>query len=389
MIRYLPVALVLLLLSLSACIEDRESVSVRTYTDTELAILSEKLHVDAQPVDYQLRFPKHMQELGLRPQEINNHLAMLGRVLFYDTRLSKTNEVSCASCHDQGLAFADDEAFSKGFAGSLTKRNSISLAATANFSTSYDASQTANGEGVFFFWDERAQTIVEQSSLTITDPIEMGLEPAELEQRLREDPMYSILAKRAFRSNELSFTQVLLALQEFCNSISSTNSKFDDLLNWRVGHQVGSNPFTQQELLGRGLFIDHCSSCHSRDMTLSSKSIANNGLDLEYADKGVGAHRRVEAFDGFFKIPMLRNIAVTAPYMHDGRFATLEEVIDHYNTGIANHPNLSDDLKDPSTNAPKRNFLTEGDKQALTAFLHTLTDYEFLADERFSDPFKR
>ncbi len=132
--------------------------------------------------------------------------------------------------------------------------------------------------------------------------------------------------------------------------------------------------------------MHNCSRCHSTDHRLSAKAIANNGLDLVYEDKGVGARTGFSKENGVFKVPFLRNVELTAPYMHDGRFETIRDVINHYSEGIANHPNLDSNLND-GTKSKKMNF-TEEEKNALEAYLLTLTDEELMADVRFSDPFK-
>lgn len=382
-------ALLLIFVALLGCVEDREVLRVQTYDETELAVLQAELNIGADPISYQMEFPQHMLNRGLQPPPINNQAALLGRVLFYDTRLSKNGTVSCASCHDQQLAFSDKVAFSEGFNGELTKRNSIALAATANFSTSYDGTGTPDNSSVQFFWDERASSIAEQSTMTISDPIEMGKSPLALQEELRDVALYRILNRKAFGTEDIAFFHIVEALEEFCNSLASTGSRFDDQLNWMAqGAPHGKSPFSRQELHGQALFEQHCAGCHSTDMTISVATVGNNGLDSDHTDLGVGGITGKTSDMGVFKIPMLRNIAVTAPYMHDGRFATLSDVIDHYNEGMVHSFTLSALLM-AGDGQPKHHFLTDEDKEALVTFLNTLTDETFLQDDRFSDPFKR
>ncbi|HNM27716.1 MAG TPA: c-type cytochrome, partial [Saprospiraceae bacterium] len=137
---------------------------------------------------------------------------------------------------------------------------------------------------------------------------------------------------------------------------------------------------------GKKIYLDNCASCHSPTQSRPAKLQANNGLDATTTDEGVGGITKSSQDMGMFKVPLLRNIALTAPYMHDGRFQTLEEVVEHYSTGVQNHPNLSEELR--SFNGAKNLNLSAEDKQALIAFLNTFTDQQMQADVRFSNPFK-
>ena len=151
---------------------------------------------------------------------------------------------------------------------------------------------------------------------------------------------------------------------------------------------VAFSNFTDSENRGKELFVQHCSSCHGDRMVSAPVSIANNGLDLTYTDLGIGARTGFNQDKGLFKVPHLRNVAVTGPYMHDGRFETLEEVIDFYSDEVQAHDNLHPALRDDNGQVRRLN-LSAADKQAMVDFLGTLTDYELAADVRFSDPFKR
>ncbi len=377
--------------ALTSCLKDNVEVQQFHYTDQEYETLAKTLDLPQNRDSYQAKLPLHMTRMGFTAPSVSDAKATLGRVLFYDVKLSRNNTVSCASCHKQDLAFSDDVALSKGFNGELTKRNSLALGATASFESSYGG----GGGNVFgfkagFFWDERAQSIHDQSRQTIQDDIEMGMNLADLTVKLRNEEYYQILFRKAYSDDFINEDRILESLQEFVNTFFSVGSKFDEGLNSNHFQDPNINfgNFTFEENLGKSLFVQHCGGCHSANMTTLTEIAANNGLDLEYSDNGVG-DRTGMAFDaGRFKVPFLRNIALTGPYMHDGRFATLEEVIEHYNSGVKAHPNLDQRLRDPfNPDQPRRLNLTDQEKSALVAFLKTLTDPEFIQDGRYSDPF--
>lgn len=391
--KTLPALLLVLFLTLSSCVKDTVDVRYTTYTDQEYQAISAVLGLPNDRVDYDVELPRHMLDLGMVPPKINNAKATLGRVLFYDNKLSRNEKVNCASCHHQELAFADNKAFSEGFNGELTLRNSLALGSVANFKSSYEGggggSLAPPSQRQFFFWDERAHTIAEQSSMTIQDNIEMGMDLNELAARLAQEEHYKVLFNKAYNTEAVQPPMITDALQEFINAIVSTQTRFDDGLaavNGDVSRDFSN--FTPQENQGKALFIQHCASCHGANMSISQESLANNGLDAEYADQGVGKITGNPADIGKFKVPFLRNIALTAPYMHDGRFATLEEVVEHYNSGVQMHQNLDHRLRAPDGNSPRRLNLSSGEKAALVAFLETLTDAELVTASRFEDPFR-
>lgn len=294
--------------------------------------------------------------------------ATLGRVLFYDKRLSANDTVACASCHLQENGFSDPRQFSVGFEGGLTGRHSMALA---------NATYYERGR---FFWDERAATLEDQVLLPIQDSVEMGMDLNTLEDKLEDTTFYAGLFQDAFGSTEITSERISLALAQFVRSMVSFQSPFDDAFN--NNGQFTGNGLTQEEQLGRQLFFSNnngpnCDACHETS-AMSLDQPRNNGLDANTnADQGAGG--------GQFKSPSLRNIAVRAPYMHDGRFNTLEEVIEHYNSGIQDHPQLANQLR--QNGQPERLNLTQEEKDALVAFLETLTDQVFLTDPKFSDPF--
>jgi cytochrome c peroxidase len=339
---------------------------------------------------------------------INNHVATLGRVLFYDQQLSLNNRVSCGSCHKQQYGFADNRVFSPGFQNALTTRNTQTLVNT--------------GTQLGFFWDLREEILDHMVLQPIANHVEMGLDDTLLmEERIRDIEYYTPLFRNAFGSEEVSTQKIGLALAQFVKSIISVSTRFDEGAMYLIENGFGGKenilPFpnySESENLGKHLFFMKfaCSQCHggvNLDGSLSAPK--NIGLDANYTDSGMpGVDERGLVRNGFFKTPSLRNIHFTAPYMHDGRFQTLEQVIDFYNSGIQPHPQLSQELRVREQGGltfehlgpvipfdqvptdgrvlPQKMFMTGEEKAALVAFLKTLTDYQTLTDPKFSDPFQ-
>lgn len=403
-------ALTLYLFTFTGCLEEKvttgtpsedgfSSPQQMSFNGQEFGKLNETLNI-AQAIHIpSTTVPDHIgRRSGIRhitQSASDTRKALLGRVLFYDTQLSATGETSCATCHEQDKAFADGKAFSDGINGAVTKRNSIALGSVPTFAPSISGygrsgdSESVAVEGrVKFFWDERAATVKEQSEATIQDEIEMGRELHELSADLRHQEMYKILTMKAFGTTDLSPDRITLALEKFTSSISSMNTRFDELVDAENGRRVESSGlFSEMEIEGRELFNANCASCHSSNLTEPIFPVANNGLDINYADKGVGSISGEAWQNGLFKVPFLRNVALTGPYMHDGRFETLREVIDHYSEGIQDHRNLHPLLRDANNRAVRMNF-TEAQKDALEAFLEMTTDNEVLQAERYSNPFR-
>jgi cytochrome c peroxidase len=318
--------------------------------------------------------------------------ATLGRVLFYDTALSKNETKSCGSCHQQAFGFSDPEAFSEGFAGGRTGRNSMGLA---------DARWYPSGR---FFWDERAATLEEQVLGPIQNEVEMGLTLAELVERVEGREYYSELFAAAFGDEAVTSDRIARALAQFVRAMAAHRTRFDAGLVAAGGPGEPFPGFTAAENLGKQLFFSPrtaCAACHVAGPPPGPNGMPanlaifqpieplNNGLEAgPVADDGVGDISGDPADDGLFKSSSLRNAAVTAPYMHDGRFATLAEVVDHYDSGVKAHPNLDPRLRGPG-GLPRRLNLTGEEKAALVAFLGTLTDDALLTDPRFGDPFVR
>lgn len=309
--------------------------------------------------------------------------ATLGRVLFYDKNLSYNNKVACGSCHLQTHGFSDPLVLSKGFEGGNTGRNSMGL---------INARYYPNGK---FFWDERAATLEVQTLLPIQDHIEMGMHLDTLVNKLNRISYYPALFQSAFGDKTITSDKVSKALAQFVRSIVSYKSKYDA---GRASFPANTPPaqlgdfsnFTVQENRGKTLFFTTagCAPCHGTE-TFTGARAENNGLDLTTVDSGVGRITGNPADIAKFKVPSLRNVELTAPYMHDGRFKTLQEVIEHYSNGVQNHPTLSPPLRVGGTpnGQPRRLNLSNADMGALVAFLKTLTDNTVAAEAKYSDPF--
>ena len=283
---------------------------------------------------------------------VTNAAATLGRALFYDKRLSLNQTISCSSCHQQAHGFTDGRRFSVGFQGGLTTRNSMGLSNARWY------------QRRAFFWDERAATLEDQVLQPIQNTTEMGMTLPALVTRLGAEPYYATLFTNAFGSPTVTSDLISRALAQFVRSIISTHSKYD------LG--VAANPpfsnFTAEENQGRAIFNapGGCSACHGTDNFVPGPNIFNNGLEFPYVDLGRGGITGVGTDNGKFKVPSLRNIELTAPYMHDGRFATLEAVVDFYSTGVVDNPNLSPPLRLPPQQGggvSRPNFTVSGPEQ--------------------------
>jgi len=298
--------------------------------------------------------------------------AALGRVLFHDRRLSITNGIACATCHQQQHGFASPVRFNTGVIGVPLARNTMALAnARYNIHRSW-------------FSDLRAVSIRDAAREAMTRPDEMGNTLSAIETRLRATRFYPPLFGAAFGSPEITGERVLRALQQYVQALISYRTRLDQACSARDGFEpVCELALTPQEERGRELFFandaDHvpCARCHVLPGG-ANEWMANNGLDAKFRDVGAG--------NGRFRAASLHNILHTAPYMHDGRFATLREVIDHYDHGIQDSLDLDTILRGPD-GKPRRMNLQEADKQALEAFLGTLTDEAMLHDPKFADPF--
>ena len=325
------------------------------------------------PYDYDgIVLPPHLQAPPVQNADntpddnaLTDEGATLGRVIFYDRRLSANGFVSCASCHMQQFGFSDPNVLSVGFEGGETGRHSMGL----SFSRYY-----ASGH---MFWDERAGSLEEQALMPIQDAVEMGMTLDEVVARMEEAPFYGPLFADAFGTPDITPDRIGKALAQFSRSIVPFNTRYDEGRAQQPPGPPGQQPLatlTDAENRGMATFFGpaRCSMCHAGDLFVLAIP-ANNGLDAEFTDEGTGGGR--------FKSPSLRNVGLTAPYMHDGRFATLEEVVEHYDNGIQESPFLDPRLDGRGLS------LTEQQKADLVAFLHTLTDETLATDVRWSDPF--
>jgi cytochrome c peroxidase len=312
---------------------------------------------------------------------ISNAVATLGRVLFYDKRLSLNDTVSCASCHQQARGFGDKAQFSAGFTGSaFTAAHAMRIGNVRYYRPGS------------MFWDKRAASVELQASQPIQHPVEMGWDVsaggiAALLTKMGATTYYPDLFNFAFGTPVITEARIQQALAQFERALVSTNSKWDTGYA-TVFNAAGPNRnlgvdlpnFTAQENQGRTLFLTNrgqggagCIQCHIPPTFALTANSRSNGLDP-------GETR-------IFKSPSLKNVGVGGPYMHDGRFTTLEQVVDFYDNGIVAGPALDNDLKD-ANGAPQRLNLSAAQKAALAAFMRTLDDPVLIADAKFSNPMR-
>lgn len=284
----------------------------------------------------------------------------LGRALFYDPLLSKDSSTACGTCHKQYAAFADaGHAVSHGIKSQLGNRNSPAIFNTAWWPT--------------FFWDGGSTHIELQPIGPITNPIEMDESLVGVIEKLNRSTKYPSMFKAAYGSDTITTQGIMRAFAQFMGLMVSNQSKYDKV-------QRGETSFTADEQEGYTLFKANCATCHAEPL-FTDFSFRNNGLDTAFEDEG---RRRITLSDGDlgkFKVPSLRNIALTGPYMHDGRFDNLEDVVNHYTNGIKASATLDAQLTAPIV-------LNATQKTQLIAFLKSLSDNSFIADTRFSEPVK-
>ena len=315
------------------------------------------------------------KELNLTLLGSNISYSSIGRVMFYDTRLSENNSISCASCHKQNLGFADNSKFSSGFQGHQTKRNSIAI---SNLNDDLNM-----GFNTPLFWDGRESILHNMVLLPILNHVEMGMSDKEaIVERVKSAGYYNELFKQLIGEREITINEISNCLESFVFDIQGFTSKFDLA-------KAGFGSLTALEQTGEDLFFNvyQCGSCHHPSDPYSGNNLFFNiGLDETSSDSGRAAITKNSGDLGKFRIPSLKNVALSGPYMHDGRFSTLEEVIDHYSHGIKNNPNLDPVFKTVSGRAVQFN-INENQKKALVAFLNTFTDFTIVNSTAFSDPF--
>jgi cytochrome c peroxidase len=339
----------------------------------------------------------------------NSDMVTLGRVLFYDKKLSQNNSVSCGSCHQQSHAFCDNQQFSSGLEEQKTRRNTPGI-----FS-----------HGGNFFWDGRAGNLNTMVLMPIKNHVEMKSSDIDaLVDKISQQDYYPQLFNRAFGNPQIDSNRVKIALSAFVDNFRFSTNKFN-----RV--RANTESFTAMESLGKSIFFGNgrCSRCHHIEdpnptgggngygsVPSLPRNKFNIGLEETYTDHGIAEITKDPSDEGKFIVPVLLNAEFTGPYMHDGRYKTLEEVVEHYNSGIYTHSNLAADLRDLGTyenltEQEKLNMfdtnhngivdasevssypavrlnLTATEKDALVSFLKTLSDASIYTDKRFSNPFK-
>lgn len=335
--------------------------------------------VPYQTTPYELYIPSSLPPANFAKDNVPTVEGVeLGRRLFYDPILSGDSTQSCASCHAQAFAFTDSEkALSIGIRGMEGKRNSMPI---------FNLMWHLDG----FFWDGRAELLRHQAVLPIQDELEMDETIGNMLAKLNGHPDYRKRFKEAFDLDAASEEAVGKALEQFMSIIISGNSKFD------IGRTMGFDNFTESEKRGMAIFNTEakandpnnkggdCFHCHAPPLFMI-RGFMNNGLDSLPMDPGRGAVSGASNDIGLFKVPSLRNISYTAPYMHDGRLETLDDVLDFYQTGAhSNSPNLA-----ASMHALKDSvYLSVEQRQDLIAFLLTLNDDTYLTDTAYANPFK-
>lgn len=289
----------------------------------------------------------------------------LGRKLFYDGRLSQDGIVSCGFCHIQADAFTHHgHSVSHGVNNEIGTRNATPIQNLA-FQSS-------------FMYDGAVSHLDLQPVIPLTSEIEMNADLNAVLAMMKGDKEYQKLFSQAFKDKTINTENMLKALSQFMVMMVSSNSKFD---KYRRNESGGT--LSADELSGYNLFQAKCASCHATDL-MSDHSFRNNGLAVNPRINDVGRYRVTNLITDYykFKVQSLRNIAVTAPYMHDGRFGTLEAVLNHYDSGVVDSNTLDPLLKQ---NGKLGIPLTNTEKQQIIAFLKTLTDNQYLTDKRFSE----
>jgi cytochrome c peroxidase len=335
--------------------------------------------VISEATPYVLEIPSHFPPMDI---PVDNPMTVegieLGRRLFYDTRLSLDNSISCASCHTAETAFSDVNKFSIGVNGAMGNRQSMAL---INL-----------GWQPFFFWDGRKATLEDQILEPVPNPVEMHQSWDEAIKKIAADVSYRNAFFTAFGEAGIDKFKVAKAIAQFLRTMISANSKYDVMYKHINGISLNSKEqttlatVTPEEWAGYDLFLSlngaDCFHCHNGAL-MQVQTFSNNGLDNVFTDLGRELITGNINDRGKFKVPTLRNIALSAPYMHDGRFATLDEVIDHYSHGIKISPTIDPMIEFASQGGVQ---LDAEEKYLLKKFLETLTDYEFVNNPKFKKP---
>jgi cytochrome c peroxidase len=319
------------------------------------------------PIPYKLKVPQLFANKLIAPviptsNPLTEEGVALGKKLFFDKILSGDETQSCATCHDPQKAFTDNKQFSDGIDGDFGNRNSMPL---FNLAWNFDE---------LFTWDGKEFGLEKQAFEPVTNPIEMHANWAVVATKLEQDSEYPTLFLQAFGTSKIDSTLVTRALAQFERTIISGNSKFDKFLR-------GETTLTSEEQNGFDVFMDEgrgdCFHCHgsNNNPLWTDNKFHNNGLDALFSDLGLGKITGDPTDNGKFKSPSIRNLAFTAPYMHDGRFNTLEEVINHYSEGLKPSPSIDPLMKSVNQGGVG---LTAKDKADLKTFLLSLSDFNFI-----------
>jgi cytochrome c peroxidase len=326
------------------------------------------------PVAYELKIPQLFKEKLIQPiLPVNNLLTeegvALGKKLFFDTILSGDNTQSCATCHSPKKAFTDNLKVSFGIDNIPGNRNVMPL---FNMAWNFDEK---------FAWDGKDFSLENQALEPVSNPIEMHADWKKVAEKIKNHPEYPLLFKQAFGTSKIDSTQITKAIAQFERTLVSGNSKFDKFL-------LGEDTLTVEEQNGFNVFMDEakgdCFHCHGSDNNplWTDNQFHNNGLDTNFSDLGLGSVTGDPADNGKFKSPSIRNLKFTAPYMHDGRFFTLEEVINHYSEGLQSSSTIDPLMKKVNQGGVG---LSAKDKADLKAFLLTLSDNDFINNSNFQE----
>lgn len=347
-----------LLLTLSACKKDKANF---------------------QPTPYHLAIPSHFPDMEIPSDNpMTKEGVELGRWLFYEKRLSGNDSMSCASCHMPAHSFSDPKKYSIGIDGIAGNRNSMAL-----INLGWDK---------FFFWDGRSASLEQQILEPVPNPIEMHQSWANAVYKLNLDINYRNQFFRAFGEPGIDSVKVAKAIAQFIRTMISAESKYDVMYKYENGITLTAQEqnilqtVDVEEWAGYDLFKSlngaDCFHCHNGPL-MRVKKYSNNGLDANLTDLGRGGITGNPEDYGKFKVPTLRNIALTAPYMHDGRFQTLDEVIEHYSSGVHVSPTIDPLIEFANQGGVQ---LNAQEKIYLKKFLLTLTDYSFISNPAFKDP---
>lgn len=326
------------------------------------------------PIPYSLEIPTLFADKLIAPViPANNPLTVegvaLGKKLFFDKKLSGDETQSCASCHNPQKAFTDNQQFSDGIDGFSGTRNTMPL---FNLAWNFDER---------FAWDGKEFSLENQALEPVTNPLEMHANWTVIAVKLQQHAEYPTLFLQAFGTSKIDSALVTKAIAQFERTLISGTSKFDQYLK-------GEATLTPEEENGFNVFMDEakgdCFHCHgsNNNPIWSDNKFHNNGLDATFTDLGFGAVTGDPSDNGKFKSPSIRNLAFTAPYMHDGRFTTLEEVINHYSEGLQPSSTIDPLMKKVDQGGVA---LSTQDKADLKAFLLSLSDFEFINNPAFQE----